>query len=207
MRTKQISIYKYNELSDKAKEKARDWWRNASCGETYWSDCVIDEVKEQGAFMGLDIENVYFSGFWSQGDGACFEGSWSAASVNAGNVADGWGDCKETQEIKAIAASFAEIAKAWPHAMFKVKHRGHYSHENCTSFDVDLGEDAEKSGCGGETEGAELAESALIETAKKLMRWAYRQLEKAYEDYNSDANIAENIEANDYEFTEDGKIH
>ncbi len=203
MRTEQISIYKYNELSDKAKEKARDWWRNASCGETYWSDCVIDEVKEQGGFMGLNIENVYFSGFWIQGDGACFEGSWSAASVNAGKVADGWGDSRETQEIKAVAASFAEIAKTWPEAGFKVKHRGHYSHENCTSFDVSMGEDEETS----IADEVDEAESALIETAKKLMRWTYRQLEKAYEDYNSDANIAENIEANDYEFTEDGKIH
>lgn len=205
MRTEQISIYKYNELSDKAKEKARDWWRNASCGETYWSECVIDEVKEQGAFMGLDIENVYFSGFWSQGDGACFEGSWRAGSVNAAKVADGWGDCKETQEIKAIAASFAELAKAWPEAGFKVKHRGHYSHENCTDFDVELGDNAQgESGYEGEIDEAE---SALIETAKKLMRWTHRQLEKAYEDYNSDENIAGNIEANNYEFTVDGKIH
>jgi len=34
-----------------------------------------------------------------------------------------------------------------------------------------------------------------------------RQLEKTYEDYNSDENIAGNIEANNYEFTADGKIY
>jgi hypothetical protein len=39
------------------------------------------------------------------------------------------------------------------------------------------------------------------------MRWIYRQLEAAYEDYHADDNVAENIIANAYEFTADGKIY
>lgn len=205
MRTEEIAIFKYDELSNEAKAKARDWWRNASCGETYWSECVIDEVKEQGDLMGLEISNVYFSGFWSQGDGACFEGSWNAANVKADQVADGWGDCRETQQIKGIASRFAEIAKAWPNAYFGVKHQGRYSHEHSTSFDIVLDENSDgESGYEGDIDEAE---ASIIETARDYMRWIYRQLEKAYEDYNSDEQIAGNIEANSYEFTDDGKIY
>lgn len=206
MRTEQIQIFTYNELSDAAKSKARDWWRNASRNDSFWSECAIDEAKEQGALMGLEISNVYFSGFWSQGDGACFEGSFNAANVKAEQVADGWGDCEATQQIKRIAAEFAAFAKAWPESSFTVKHRGHYSHENCTDFSVSLGDDADND----ETAWPDTwqqAEKEIIETSKSFMRWIYRQLEAAYEDYNADEQVAEAIEANAYEFTADGKIY
>ena len=208
MRTEEIQIFKYEELTDAAKGKARDWWRESSRrdGDSFWSECTIDEAKEQGGAMGLEISNVYFSGFWSQGDGACFEGRWSAANVKADQVADGWGESESTTQIKRIAAEFAEFAKAWPESSFTVKHRGRYSHENCTGFSVSLGEDADD----GETVTQDqwsAAEYQIIETAKSYMRWIYRQLESAYEDYHADEQVESAIVANEYEFTADGKIY
>lgn len=206
MRTEQINIFKYDELSDAAKAKAREWWRESSRHDDFWSECEIDEAKKQGAFMGLEIEKVYFSGFWSQGDGACLEGRWNATSVKAELVADGWGESPATAQIKRIAAEFAEFAKVWPESSFSVKHRGHYSHENCTDFIVSLGDDADNN----ETltpEAWSAAKCEIVTTAKGFMRWIYRQLEDAYSDYNADEQIEAVIIANDYEFTADGKIH
>jgi hypothetical protein len=37
------------------------------------------------------------------------------------------------------------------------------------------------------------------------MRWIYRQLEREYDYQNADAQVDENIRANEYEFYEDGK--
>ena len=62
-------IFKFNELSEKAKEKAREWYRKSSDGETYWSESVIDDAKNIGKLLGFDIAKVYYSGFASQGDG------------------------------------------------------------------------------------------------------------------------------------------
>ena len=33
------TLYKFDELSDEAKEKARDWYREAGAGDQWW-DCV-----------------------------------------------------------------------------------------------------------------------------------------------------------------------
>jgi hypothetical protein len=203
MTTKTINLFTFNELSDSAKEKARNWWREGSNDDTFWSECVIDEAKEEGRNMGLDIDKVYFRGFWSQGDGACFEGTWHACDVKAGETAKDWGDSPATKEIRRIAAEFEETAKNFPNASFSVKHSGHYSHEFCTDFNVSLGED-EDNGSISQEEWSR-AESDLIETARDYMRWIYKQLEKEYEYQNSDEVIDELLESNGYTFREDGE--
>lgn len=203
MTTKTINLFTFNELSDSAKEKARNWWREGSNDDTFWSECVIDEAKEEGRNMGLDIDKVYFRGFWSQGDGACFEGTWHACDVKAGETAKDWGDSPATKEVRRIAAEFEETAKNFPNASFSVKHRGHYSHEFCTDFNVSLGED-EDNGSISQEEWSR-AESDLIETARDYMRWIYKQLEKEYEYQNSDEVIDELLESNGYTFREDGE--
>ena len=71
MRTETLEIFKYEELNDCAKEKARNWYRDGN-DDNFWSECVIDDAKEVAALMGWEIDKVYYSGFWSQGDGASY---------------------------------------------------------------------------------------------------------------------------------------
>ena len=214
--SKQITMtaYEFDELSDKAKEKAREWWRNASAGDSDWSEYTIEEAVREAALMGIDITNkqdgrgdrIYWSGFWSQGDGACFEGTWRASDVKAGKVADGWGESPATTEIKRIAAKFDRIAKAYPESSFSVKHSGHYSHENCTDFTFHFPDDNDGEDWPEDKRLEWDAEcEALKEAAKDLMRWIYSRLEDAYEWQNADEQVDENIRANDYLFSEEGK--
>ena len=212
-----IKLYQFSELSDSAKEKARQWWRECNDGDSSWGDFTIDECVEQGGLLGITFDErqvrlvgggtrgkprIWWSGFYSQGDGACFEGSWSASDVKADKVAEGWGDSPETTEIKRIAAGFAEIARQYPGASFRVKHNGHYYHRFCTTFDVDVGHDWE-SGVG--TQEAENAEASLIELARDFMLWIYQMLEKQCDYINSDEAVDESIEANDYQFYASGE--
>lgn len=224
-----VKAYEFDELDDKAKEKAREWFRSGNCDDNFWSECTLEEAEEQAALMGIDITNnkdsrgahIYYSGFWSQGDGACFEGTWRASDVKADKVADGWGEGPATTEIKRIAAVFAEIAKKYPHASFTVKHRGHYSHENCTEFDFNSGHEyCEPKDLEAFRDSADQTDDGLSdkmddcffqgtddelkEAAKDFMRWIYRQLEKEYEYQNSDEQVDDNIRANEYLFTEGG---
>ena len=204
MKTKTINLYTFEELSESAKEKARDWWRSCNDGDSFWSECTIDEAKEQGRNMGLDIDRVYFRGFWSQGDGACYEGTWHACDVKAGETAKGWGDCEATKEIRRIASCFEELAAKYPSASFRVKHSGHYCHEFSTTFDVSLGEEEDNLENITQEEWS-AAEGDLIETARDYMSWIYRQLEKEYEYQNSAECIDELLVSNEYTFTEDGE--
>ena len=224
MRIKRTKDYQYDELSDKAKEKARDWYREGNCDDTYWSKYVIHDAATVAGFLGLDINQtayktmggetkykptVYFSGFWSQGDGACVEGTWLASDVKVDRLKE-----REPQdeELHRIVDGLAELAKEYPDGYFSVKHRGHYSHPGCTAFDVELPTEQENE---LEYDSPEFKllqvklgedEETIIELARDFMDWIYKQLEKEWDYQNSDEQVEESIRANEYEFLEDGTI-
>jgi hypothetical protein len=131
-----------------------DWYREGTCDDTYWRrlecESVIDDAATVAGFLGLDINQtayktmggetrykptVYFSGFWSQGDGACVEGTWRASDVKVDKLKE---YAPQDKELHRIVDGLAELAKEYPDGYFKVKHRGHYSHSGCTAFDVEL---------------------------------------------------------------------
>lgn len=137
-----------------------------------WYDCTFDDVKAIGALIGFDIDNIYFSGFWSQGDGACFAGSLSYRKGCQKAVRK---YAPQDTELHAIADAWAAAQRPlFYRASGTVKHSGHYNHEFCTSF-------------AWEHEGREYGElsaneeETLQDVARDFMRWIYRQLEREYE--------------------------
>jgi hypothetical protein len=222
MKTITIQAYTFDELSDSAKQKARDWFREASAGDDWWSESAIDEAVEQGQLLGIDFDlqprknmkgeplpgkpKIWWSGFYSQGDGACFEGTWRASQVKADKVADGWGEDPATTEIKRIASEFERIARAYPESSFHVTHRDCYCHEHSVDFDFQFPDDNEGEDW-PEDKRKEYDKTCddLKEAARDFMRWIYRQLEKEYGYRNSDECVDEDIRANEYLFTEEGK--
>ena len=73
---KEITVYRFEELEGKAKDKARQWLVEAATDHD-WYESVYDLAKEDGAKRGFEIEDIRFSGFWSQGDGASWTGTVS----------------------------------------------------------------------------------------------------------------------------------
>jgi hypothetical protein len=47
MRTETINIYKFNELSDKAKDCTRDWWRQGALSYDWW-EFIYDDAERVG---------------------------------------------------------------------------------------------------------------------------------------------------------------
>jgi hypothetical protein len=85
-----------------------------------WYDSIYESFRDDMLLHGIKVDEIYFSGFWSQGDGACFEGSvydWDLFLQSIGYT------------------SKALIQLASDNWATSVKHRGYYYHENCTSFD------------------------------------------------------------------------
>lgn len=197
----------FDELSGEAKERAREWYRQGNCDDSYWSECTIDDAKEIGKYMGMDVDKVYFSGFWSQGDGACFEGTWRASDVKVDKLKE---YAPQDKELHRIVNGLAELAKEYPDGYFKVKHRGHYSHSRCTSFDVELPCEQEEELEYDSPEYKALQvklgkdEDTLIELARDFMDWIYQTLEKDWDYQDSDEQVDEAIRVNEYEFLEDG---
>jgi hypothetical protein len=50
MRIKEIKVYQFNELSDKAKQRAMDWYRDASYGDQWW-----EGIYEDAENVGIKI--------------------------------------------------------------------------------------------------------------------------------------------------------
>ncbi len=220
-----IKMYQFDELDEQAKERAREWYRRWNCEDSDWSESVLDMAEEVASkYLGIDLcqtpyktmggetrykATIYFSGFWSQGDGACFEGTWNASKVKAEALKD---DFTQDKELHRIVDGLAEIAKAYPDAAFSVKHTGHYSHSHSTSFDVSLNDPREDELEYGSSEWKAVQEKwtqdeeTLIELARDYMDWIYKSLEQEWEYQNSNEQVDETIRINEYEFLETGEI-
>jgi hypothetical protein len=82
----ETTVYRLDELSDAAKEKARAWYSEG--GFDYdWFECVYDDFERIAEILGLRLKtrvvrlfgggtrqkpSIWFSGFSCQGDGACY---------------------------------------------------------------------------------------------------------------------------------------
>lgn len=192
--TTQTKVFNYSELSEKAKEAAREWCSRDL--DNHWSEAVIEDATTVGALMGWDIENIGYSGFWSQGDGAHFAGRLRYSKGCAKAVK---GYAPKDAELARIAQAWQDLQRANFYALrATVRHSGHYQHENCTSFDCE--DERARYRDIGDTE------DEIKEIARDFMRWIYKQLEAAYEWETGEENIADMCAANAWQFTESGKF-
>lgn len=188
--TLEQAVFKYDELDDAAKVTAREWFREAASSEQWWSEHIIEDAKQIGPLLGFDVDSIYFSGFWSQGDGACFEGAYH---YRADAVEALKGHAPQDKELAKIAAALASGCKDIDYA--QIKHCGHYYHEN--SMDVRLGDRPDDADVSGQYD-------VLNECVSGFARWIYRRLEEEYEYVNSDEQVEEAIRANEYDFDAEG---
>jgi hypothetical protein len=84
MQTKTYNIYTFDELDEKAKEKARDWWKNGNDYpflSEYMNEYAMELLKD--AKIKAHNVKVYYSLSCCQGDGAMIEldGTWKSYSV------------------------------------------------------------------------------------------------------------------------------
>lgn len=192
-----INLYEYDELSDQAKTKARDWFRSTCDGDNYFAEDVEEDARQCFSLVGFSIDKLYWSGFSSQGDGACFTGSWSASDVKPGKLKN---HAPIDAELHRIAKELESIASDYPDASMQIEHCGRYSHSHSTNMDTVIVDTIDE-----QPLEATKAGEYLEELARDAMNWIYRTLEKEYDYANSDEQVEENIKANEYTFTINGK--
>lgn len=193
MRTIELTAYSFDELSKEAKEKAIERFQNINV-EHDWYDFVFDDAKTIASLMGIDIKRIFFSGFWSQGDGACFEGDYSYKKDSVKAVKE---YAPTDEKLHSIVERLSAIQKSNFYKLSaRVEHSGYYYHSKCTTVHV------YKDGNYTSDEN----ETILTECLRDMMDWIYSQLEKEYEWNTCESSIIEAIESNGYEFTIDGKL-
>jgi hypothetical protein len=185
----------YIKQNEKLLEKHRHW----NVEHIDWWDSTYEMFREDMQEQGIDVERMYFSGFWSQGDGACFEGHIEDTIMFLDK------NCKpeEYPMIRMVVANGGRVR-------LSVRQSGHYYHENCTAFSMDA--DMPSNVMEQRTEFHEQVvegydkvmekeiddfEKESIEIFKNFMRKLYRNLEQEYDYLTSDDAVAEAIQAND----------
>jgi hypothetical protein len=204
--TRTIQIFKFDELSGKAKNRARDWYRQSALDYDWW-DAVYEDAIQCGILLGIEIGTkktgkrdshaIYFSGFSSQGDGACFDGTWSA-ELPAGfksfeDAIKSHAPTDETlhgiaRDLDAVRTATIEEGGREPCA--RTKQSGRYSNSGCMEITTNIVGD--------------ISNATLDNAVRSFADWIYKQLNAEHDHLTSDEAVDESIIANDYEFNETG---
>jgi len=86
---------------------------------------VYSDFREDMKAVGINVIRMYFSGFWSQGDGACFEGTLDGAQRYL--------DHHHKDQYPMIRKLLEHEGEVYA----RCEHRGRYYHQNGTEFWVD----------------------------------------------------------------------
>lgn len=203
-------VYKFDELSERAKENARAWYRE--CGFDYdWHEFVFEDFGRICECLGVRLKTspvrlvgggtrnepkIHFTGFWSQGDGASFQALYS---YRKGTPRAIWDYAPKDTTLHGIADRLQAIQRRnFYQLRADVSHRGHYYHEYCMAISVERESPTHQDMTAD-------AEDAVIEALRDLARWLYRQLESEFNALNSDEMVDASIVANAYTFTASGR--
>ncbi len=216
-RIKQTEVFKYDELDERAQERARDWYRQCDAGDNYFSDGIIETAADAADMLGIDLRQrkvqlmggghrykpeIYWSGFSSQGDGACFVGTWGASKLALESTDKLKAEWPTDAELARIADGLADIAAKYPNASASIEHtRGNNMRIDCESGIEGGYNDDENAQA-----DADFPDDDVKELLRDFAHWIYRALEKEYEYVNADDQVAENIRANEYEFDSEGSV-
>ena len=203
-------VYQFPELSDPAKDKARAWYRGLGSHDDWW-DAVYDDFERVCEILGIRLKTravrlmgggtrqkpcVWFSGFCSQGDGACFEGRVSHAKGSSKRIRD---YAPQDATLHGIADRLQAVQRRnFYQLTVGATHRGRYYHEYSMTIEV-----MRDSPTGQEPTSD--SEDIVTEALRDLARWLYRQLEAEHDHLTSDDAIEDGIIANAYTFTEAGR--
>ena len=164
MRTIEVKLYSFDELSEEAKEKAINNLRDINVDYNWW-DCTYDDAAQIGLrITEFDLDHKSISGKFID----------SAPAVAEAILAEHGKICETYKTAKSFLSDLDELTGKYPNI------------EDCPEDEIEALED-------------DFLHSILED---------YRIiLDNEYDYLTGEEAIIETIEANDYDFTEDGKIY
>lgn len=204
-RTIEVTVYQFSELSDKAKEVARDWYRGQIDSSDF--EFTIEDADTCAALLGIEIDRrnaktiggqvytepaIYWNLSYSQGDGASFDGSYAYKA----------GSCKAIRKhapqdaiLHRIADHLRDIQKE--HAYKLTARMSTTNYGNLTVSVEDSRDDSRDIGD---------AEKTVNDLLNSFAYWIYKQLREQNDYLYSAESVDESIQANEYEFDISGAL-
>ncbi len=185
MRQETINIYTLDELSEEAQEKVIEAHDNIIYIDSDWYQPTIDYYVDELNKIGFENAEIHFSGFCSQGDGACFN-----ADINF---------------EKFLSEKHMLLKPYINECQFSIVIiNTQYVHENTRSVSLDYNiEEISDEMFRNIYRLQDEIEAIRLEWCKKI----YAALEKEHEFLRSEEYIREYIKGNEIEFKENGEIY
>lgn len=207
MITKTINLYTFDELTDDAKERARQWWRDCENQDFGGHGELNEPIETAARILGITLKThdvPLMSGksrqetcvWWTlhtQGAGASFDGTYSYATGSSKAIR---AEFPQDKVLHEIADGLAEIQKRYAYkvtALIKADSRGHF-------LDVEFGLDSvtpKDITCADD--------EAMREFLRDFARWIYKYIDAEYSYRMEDENVDDAMRANEYTFTANGK--
>jgi hypothetical protein len=163
-----------------------------------WWDCTYADFAEDMKVVGIHVDSVYFSGFWSQGDGACFVGSLDNALTYLDH---------HHQDQFPMVRKLLELGGG---VYVRCRHSGRHWHQYCTEFSTEADPFHNCVESRSELQDAVVEqwqdlldkemsdfEEAVIDQWRTYMADLYHRLEEEYDHLTSDDAVWESIVANE----------
>lgn len=201
MKTIEIKLYSFDELSEQAKDKAIENTRNNDGYLDYeWWDSVYEDYKENIIAEYFNVTKMYFRGFWSQGDGAMFEYDGITDKL--------FNDFVDSLDLSPMRKQWL---KTQGYVSAQGRQSGHYCHEKSCSHSINLEPDFSWQSAENFANWIESFQDDFEEYVKdeyvELACSLYSALEKEYNHLTSDEAIKEHLIINEYLFTEEGEVY
>ena len=202
MKTKTIEIYQFDELSEQAKENAREWWRSGE-RDFAWSDEWMDSAKKGLEAFGAELKN------WSIDCLNINASSWTVKNHNDSNADELTGVRLRTWLINNYWSNFFERKPYGKYAKNEKTGKWAYPRRSKVLF---VETSCPFTGyCGDENFMDVFREFVkkpnnrnfqdLLEEATEA---TFRAMEQDCEFQQTDEYIDDILTINDYEFEEDG---
>lgn len=212
MRQETVNVYQFSELSEEAKDRAINSFRE-SMDWSYESEVITEDFEYELGKLGLPTDDIEWRLSHSQGDGVAFYGN-----VDMGVVARRLLEGESLKLYKLIEAHDLTISAK----LYRNSYGTFYSHYNTMNVEMDtddihtIVEDIYDIESDSEDfqEKYEIVENLISELEEIIsddIKDVSMELERrgydAIDYYNSDEAISETIIANGYEYTVDGKMY
>lgn len=225
MHTITKTVYTVKELEGNAQEKAFDWLREVNLDYGWW-EFVYEDAIEIGKLMGLEIgttrdgkeRDLWFSGFSSQGDGACWGGRIDCNLFN-GAVKRAKDYAPQDKELHRIAKACQSAYSEMIEGIRQHATRGEedeavsYLKDYLDPLVVTTNDRYKAQTVEGDTPSfdeeifdgsADVVIDELIgaaqEIANDFAHWIYRRLEEEHDYQSSEEQLIDTAEANEYTF-------
>ena len=189
---------KYTELDEAGKARVREKNRRRYEPEYGWWEDTVEDMCGTVALLGITVARndqkndksykVYFSGFWSQGDGACFVGRYAYKDDAVEKVKADRPTDETINDIAQELAVFHITCRLNGRACERTvgiettgshRHSGTMRLQGVPYFGYD------------DDDITEEEQDALLQIMRSVADWMYRELEEEYEYLTSDEYLDE----------------